>query len=53
MPAALSYLRRPGDSLFRAFKVDVLRIADGAIAEITTVGPALFVAHGMPEVLKG
>jgi len=51
MPAAVSYLRRPGDSLFRAFKVDVLRIADGEIVEITTVGPALFVAHGMPEVL--
>ena len=51
MPAAVSYLRRPGDSLFRAFKVDVLRVEDGAIAEITTVGPALFVAHGMPEVL--
>jgi len=51
MPAALSYLRRPGDSLFRAFKVDVLRVVDGEIAEITTVGPALFVAHGMPETL--
>lgn len=52
MPAAVSYLRRPGDALFRAFKVDVLRIRDGAIAEITTVGPALFVAHGMPEALQ-
>ncbi len=51
MPAAVSYLRRPGDSVFRAFKVDVLRIQDGAIAEITTVGPALFVAAGMPAVL--
>ena len=52
MPAAVSYLRRPGDTVFRAFKVDVLRIEDGRIAEITTLGPALFVAHGMPEVLK-
>ena len=52
MPAAVSYLRRPGDTVFRAFKVDVLRIEGGAIAEITTFGPALFVAHGMPEVLE-
>jgi RNA polymerase sigma-70 factor (ECF subfamily) len=52
MPAAISYLRRPGDSLFRAFKVDVLRILDGEIAEITTVGPAHFIAAGMPEVLE-
>jgi len=52
MPAAVSYLRRPGDSLFRAFKVDVLRVVDGEIAEITTVGTALFVAAGLPEVLE-
>ena len=30
MPTAASYLRRPGDSEFRAFKFDVLRIEDGA-----------------------
>jgi RNA polymerase sigma-70 factor (ECF subfamily) len=51
MPAAASYLRRPGDSTFRAFKVDVLRISGGAIAEITTFGPALFVASGLPATL--
>jgi RNA polymerase sigma-70 factor (TIGR02960 family) len=47
MPAAASYLRRPGDSAFRAFKVDVLRVDDGAIAEITTFGPALFLRFGL------
>ena len=51
MPAAASYLQRPGDSQFRAFKLDVLRIQDGLIAEITTFGPALFPAFGLPEVL--
>jgi hypothetical protein len=51
MPAAASYLRRPGDSVFRAFKVDVLRIEGGAIAEITTFGPALFSAFGLPATL--
>jgi RNA polymerase sigma-70 factor (TIGR02960 family) len=51
MPTAASYLRRPGDSEFRAFKFDVLRIEDGAIAEITTFGAALFAAFGLPPTL--
>jgi RNA polymerase sigma-70 factor (ECF subfamily) len=51
MPAAASYLRRPGDSEFRAFKLDVLRIEDGLIAEITTFGYALFPAFGLPPTL--
>jgi RNA polymerase sigma-70 factor (ECF subfamily) len=42
MPTAASYMRHPGDSVYRAFKFDVLRIRDGKIAEITTFGPALF-----------
>ena len=48
MPAAASYLRRLGDSEFRAFKLDVLRVEDGAIAEITTFGAGLFPAFGLP-----
>jgi RNA polymerase sigma-70 factor (TIGR02960 family) len=51
MPTAASYLRRPGDSKFRAFKFDVLRVAGGRIAEITTFGPAMFGAFGLPPVL--
>ncbi|MGH8776271.1 MAG: RNA polymerase subunit sigma-70 [Jiangellaceae bacterium] len=51
MPAAASYLRRPGDSVFRAYKLDVLRIEDGTIAEITTFGHGLFPAFGMPATL--
>jgi RNA polymerase sigma-70 factor (TIGR02960 family) len=51
MPTAATYLRRPGDSEFRAFKFDVLRIEDGAIAEITTFGPVLFPAFGLPATL--
>jgi RNA polymerase sigma-70 factor (ECF subfamily) len=51
MPAAVSYLRRPGDTAFRAFKLDVLRVEGGRIAEITTLGPALLVDLGLPEVL--
>jgi RNA polymerase sigma-70 factor (TIGR02960 family) len=51
MPTAASYLRRPGDSEFRAFKFDVLRIEDGAIAEITTFGAGLFPAFGLAPTL--
>lgn len=51
MPTAASYLCQPGDSVFRAFKFDVLRIRDGAIAEITTFRPDLFGAFGLPPTL--
>jgi RNA polymerase sigma-70 factor (TIGR02960 family) len=51
MPTAASYLRRPGDTEFRAFKFDVLRISDGAIAEITTFGVKMFPAFGLPPTL--
>lgn len=51
MPTAASYLRRWGDTEFRAFKFDVLRIVNGAIAEITTFDPAMFPAFGLPPAL--
>ena len=51
MPAAVSYLRRPGDSLFRASKIDVLRIEGGRIREITTFGPALLIKLGLPATI--
>jgi RNA polymerase sigma-70 factor (ECF subfamily) len=51
MPAAASYLRRPGDSEFRAFKLDVMRIQAGAIAEITTFGADRFPAFALPPTL--
>jgi RNA polymerase sigma-70 factor (ECF subfamily) len=35
MPAIANYIRRPGQSHHEAFAVDVLRIENGAIAEIT------------------
>jgi RNA polymerase sigma-70 factor (ECF subfamily) len=52
MPAAASYLRRPGDSEFRAFKIDVLHIDGGLISEITTFGAALFPAFGLPPAMR-
>ena len=33
------------------FKLDVLRVEDGAIVEITTFGPDLFPHFGLPETL--
>jgi len=51
MPAAASYLRRPGDTTYRAFKLDVLRVEAGRIAEITTFGPEPVTALGLPTTL--
>jgi RNA polymerase sigma-70 factor (TIGR02960 family) len=51
MPAAAGYLRRPDDSAFRGFKLDVIRVQDGLIAEITTFNAELFPAFGLPAVL--
>jgi RNA polymerase sigma-70 factor (TIGR02960 family) len=50
-PAAASWLRRPGDSEFRAFKLDVLRLRGDRIAEITTFDATLFEAFGLPATL--
>jgi len=52
MPAAGSYLRRTGGTEYRAFKLDVLRIEEGGIAEITTFGYSMFPALGLPMVLN-
>jgi len=51
MPAAASYLLANGDDTFRAFKIDVLRVEDDRIAEITTFGPDLFEAFGLEPTL--
>ncbi|MEA2296712.1 MAG: hypothetical protein QOE86_4351 [Solirubrobacteraceae bacterium] len=52
MPAAASYLRRPGEDVAIAFKLDVFRIeGDGRVAEITTFNHELFGAFGLPPTL--
>jgi RNA polymerase sigma-70 factor (ECF subfamily) len=51
MPAAASYLRRPGDTQFRAFKLDIMRMEAGLIAEITTFPADLFAAFGLEPAL--
>ena len=50
-PAAVSYLCAPGDTRFRVFKVDVMRIVGERIAEITTFDVRYLDAFNLPEVL--
>jgi RNA polymerase sigma-70 factor (ECF subfamily) len=50
-PAAACYLQDPDTGQFRAFKIDVLRVAGTNVAEITTFGHKHFAAFGLPEVL--
>jgi hypothetical protein len=52
MPAAANYLREHGGTEFRAFKVDLLRVGDGGIAEVTTFDAKLFPQFGLPPVLE-
>ncbi|WP_410657587.1 sigma-70 family RNA polymerase sigma factor [Amycolatopsis sp. lyj-112] len=48
LPAAAGYVRRPGTRIYRAQVLDVLRIEDGKVAEITAFEPHLFPAFGLP-----
>jgi RNA polymerase sigma-70 factor (TIGR02960 family) len=52
MPTAANYLRAPGDTEFRAFKFDVIRIEGGKVAEVTTFDATLFPQFGLPPVLE-
>jgi RNA polymerase sigma-70 factor (ECF subfamily) len=53
-PAVAHYLRSPGESAYRPLALDVLRVVDGRIAEITSfVLPELFPAFGLPPALSG
>jgi RNA polymerase sigma-70 factor, ECF subfamily len=49
--AVAAYLRRPGATAFNALALDVLRFADGRIAEIVTFGDDRFAAFGLPATL--
>ena len=48
-PAVGFYRRREGEDDFRPLAVDVLRVADGVVAEILTFVPGQFAALGLPE----
>jgi len=51
-PAVAAYVRRPGDSAYRALGVDVLRLEGDRVIEITRfVNADLFAAFGLPPTL--
>ena len=50
-PAIANYVRLPGDDGYTPLALDVVRIADGAIAEIVTFDGSVFGWFGLPEVL--
>lgn len=52
-PACAIYLRSPGDEVYRAFGINVLRIEDGKIAEVTAfIDARLFPAFGLPSSIS-
>ncbi|MFF0345766.1 RNA polymerase subunit sigma-70 [Kribbella sp. NPDC004875] len=51
LPAAASYLLKPGDTVWRAFKLDVLWVRERQIVEIMTFGYSRFPAFGLPDRL--
>ena len=50
-PAAAAYVRRAGDDRYRPLAIDVLRIEDGLVAEVTTFGRRWFPRFGLPSAL--
>jgi RNA polymerase sigma-70 factor, ECF subfamily len=50
-PAVTNYVRRPGDSAWRALALDVLHIEDGLIAQIVTFSPDCFPLFGLPLLM--
>jgi RNA polymerase sigma-70 factor (ECF subfamily) len=50
-PAIANWLRRPRDDRYHALALDVLRIEDGAIADITTFPAHLFPAFDLPPTV--
>ncbi len=51
-PAVAAYVRRPGDSTWRAMALDVLRIEEGLITEIVVFPPDTFSLFGLPIVMN-
>jgi hypothetical protein len=50
MPALASYLRPWNETEFRPFKLDIMRVEGGLVAEITTFDARLFPELGLPPV---
>ena len=50
-PAAAAYLRLIGESAYRLVAINVLRIEQSTIAEVTTFAPSLCRAFDLPDPL--
>ncbi|MFF1820123.1 RNA polymerase subunit sigma-70 [Kribbella sp. NPDC058245] len=50
-PTLAAYLREPGDTAFRPFGLDVFRVENGLIAELTAFQLTDFTAHNLPPYL--
>jgi RNA polymerase sigma-70 factor (TIGR02960 family) len=50
-PAVACYVRKPGDEGYSPLAIDVLRIVDGAVADIVTFDGSVFSWFGLPETL--
>jgi RNA polymerase sigma-70 factor (TIGR02960 family) len=50
-PAVANYVRKPGDAGYSPLALDVLRIVDGAVADIVTFDGSVFSWFGLPETL--
>jgi RNA polymerase sigma-70 factor (TIGR02960 family) len=50
-PAVACYIRKPGDDTYSPLAIDVLRIADGVVADIVTFDGSVFGWFGLPETL--
>ena len=50
-PAAAAYVRRAGDDRYRPLAIDVLRIEDDLVAEVTTFGHRWFPRFDLPAEL--
>jgi RNA polymerase sigma-70 factor (ECF subfamily) len=51
-PAAANYVRRWGGTVYEALSLDVLRVEQGHLVEITTFEPALFPIFDLPMTLE-
>jgi RNA polymerase sigma-70 factor (TIGR02960 family) len=51
-PAVACYVRGPGDDAYSPLAIDVLGIADGAIADIVVFDGSVFGWFGLPETLS-
>ncbi len=53
LPAVACFVRKPGDTHYRPFMIDVLRIESGGVAEILAFGlPELLEAFALPNTLS-